>query len=101
MVEPRTQPWDAGGNRDSLKRNGKLTIPALAVWGTISISGAVLEQMMMREVAEDVTALRIPDAAPEENPIAFAKAIIDLIRPANVGDVRITTAEKVLKNLYL
>jgi hypothetical protein len=46
-----------------LKRNGKLTAPVLAVGGATSTSGPLIDQMM-REVAETVTAVRMPRTAP-------------------------------------
>ena len=73
---------DGEDNREALQRNGKLSIPVLATWGTISNSGPLLEDMM-REVAENVSGLRIPDTAhwiPEENPAAFANAVIEYLR---------------------
>jgi len=73
---------DGEDNLEALQRNGKLTIPVLATWGTISNSGPLLEDMM-REVAENVSGLRIPDTAhwiPEENPAAFANAVIECLR---------------------
>jgi pimeloyl-ACP methyl ester carboxylesterase len=72
---------DAEDNRAALARNGKLTIPVLAVGGAISTSGPLVEQMM-HEVAEDVTGIRIPDTAhwiAEENPEAFAAALLDFV----------------------
>ncbi len=50
---------DITDNRESLRRNGKLRIPVLALGGTISTTGALVEEMM-REVAEDVKGIRIP-----------------------------------------
>lgn len=70
---------DADDNRDALRRNGKLTIPVLAVGGATSTSGPLVEEMM-HEVAEDVTGLRISGAAhwiPEENPTAFASGLLE------------------------
>jgi pimeloyl-ACP methyl ester carboxylesterase len=70
---------DAEDNRAALARNGKLTVPVLAMGGEISTSGALVEEMM-REVAEDVTGLRVPRTAhwvPEENPEAFVRAVLD------------------------
>ncbi len=37
---------DVEDNRNALKRNGKLTVPVLAVCGTISNSGPLVEEMM-------------------------------------------------------
>ena len=70
---------DAEDNRAALARNGRLTIPVLAVGGEISTSGALVEEMM-REVAEDVTGVRVPRTGhwvPEENPDALARAVLD------------------------
>jgi pimeloyl-ACP methyl ester carboxylesterase len=72
---------DADDNRDALKRRGKLTIPVLAVAGTTSTSGPLVEGMM-REVAENVTGLRIPGAAhwiAEENPEAFMAGLLSFL----------------------
>jgi pimeloyl-ACP methyl ester carboxylesterase len=69
---------DAEDNREALRRNGKLTIPVLAVGGATSTSGPLVEDMM-REVAEDVTGLRIPGTAhwiAEEQPAAFTSAVL-------------------------
>ena len=62
-------------NRAALERNGKLTVPVLAVGGEISTSGALVEEMM-REVAADVHGVRIPGTGhwvPEEKPEAFVR----------------------------
>jgi pimeloyl-ACP methyl ester carboxylesterase len=72
---------DAADNRAALARNGKLTVPVLAVGGEISTSGSVVEEMM-REVADDVTGIRVPRTAhwvPEENPDAFVRALLDFV----------------------
>ena len=72
---------DAEDNRAALARVGKLTIPVLAVGGDISTSGALVEEMM-REVAEDVTGVRVPRTGhwvPEENPDALARAVLDFL----------------------
>jgi pimeloyl-ACP methyl ester carboxylesterase len=69
---------DAQDNRDGLARNGKLTMPVLAVGGATSTSGPLVEEMA-REVADDVTAVRIPGSAhwvAEENPSAFSEAAL-------------------------
>ncbi|NGO72830.1 alpha/beta fold hydrolase [Streptomyces boncukensis] len=68
---------DAADNRAALERNGKLTVPVLAVGGMTSTTGEVIGDMA-REVAEDVTVLRVPGTAhwiPEENPAELARAI--------------------------
>lgn len=70
---------DADDNRAALERNGKLTIPVLAVGGMTSTTGALMEEMM-QEVAEDVTGVRIPGTAhwiSEEQPEALANALLD------------------------
>jgi pimeloyl-ACP methyl ester carboxylesterase len=69
---------DASDNREALGRNGKLTVPVLAVAGAISNSGPLVEDMM-HEVAETVTGLRVPRTAhwiPEENPSAFTAGLL-------------------------
>ena len=45
--------------RDALSANGKLRIPLLAVGGDISTSGPLMAEMM-REVAKNVSELRVP-----------------------------------------
>jgi pimeloyl-ACP methyl ester carboxylesterase len=68
-------------NREALQRNGKLTIPVLAVGGATSTSGPVVEAMM-REVADDVRGLRIPGTAhwiPEENPADFLSGLLSFL----------------------
>ena len=72
---------DAADNRVALARNGKLTVPVLAVGGEISTSGPLVEEMM-REVAGDVTGVRIPRTAhwvAEENPADLVRALIDFL----------------------
>src|SRR5262249_20770537 len=74
---------DAEDNRDALKRNGKLSVPVLAVGGAISTSGPLVEEMM-QEVAETVTGLRVPQSAhwiAEENPSAFMKGLLGFLQP--------------------
>jgi pimeloyl-ACP methyl ester carboxylesterase len=69
-------------NRESLRQNGKLSIPVLAVGGEISTSGSLMKDMM-REVAENVTAVRIEGTAHwvvEENPDDFLSAFITFIQ---------------------
>jgi pimeloyl-ACP methyl ester carboxylesterase len=69
---------DARDNREALERNGRLTVPVLAVGGAMSTSGPLVEEMM-REVAENVTGAIIPGTAhwvPEEQPAAFAEALL-------------------------
>jgi pimeloyl-ACP methyl ester carboxylesterase len=72
---------DCEDNRAILERNGKLTIPVLAMGGEISTSGPIVEAMM-QEVAEDVAAVRIPGTAhwiAEENPQAFVGAVLGFL----------------------
>ena len=73
---------DSADNRDALQRNGKLTIPVLTVAGAISNSGPLLGDMM-REMADNVKAIRIPNTAhwvPEEQPDALSRALLDFLR---------------------
>jgi pimeloyl-ACP methyl ester carboxylesterase len=70
---------DAADNRAALERNGKLSVPVLAVGGETSTSGPVVEEMA-REVADDVTGSRIARSAhwiPEENPEALVSALVE------------------------
>ncbi len=74
---------DAEDNRDALRRHGKLTMPVLAVGGTSSTSGPLVEEMM-REVGENVTGLRVPRSAhwvAEENPAAVTAALLEFLKP--------------------
>lgn len=73
---------DAADNREALKQNGKLTVPVLAVGGAISTSGSLVEEMM-KEVAEDVTGLRVPRTAhwiPEENPTVLTEGLLKFLQ---------------------
>jgi pimeloyl-ACP methyl ester carboxylesterase len=68
---------DAAENRAALERDGKLTLPVLAVGGAISTTGKLMEPMM-REVADNVTSLLIPGVGhwiPEEQPRVLARAL--------------------------
>ena len=72
---------DIRDNRETLGQNGKLTIPVLAVGGAISTTGPLMEEMM-REVADNVTGLRIPATGhwiAEENPAAFTTALLKFL----------------------
>jgi pimeloyl-ACP methyl ester carboxylesterase len=72
---------DAEANRDALRRNGKLTVPVLAVGGATSTSGPHVEEMM-REVAENVRGVRVSRSShwiPEENPSALSAALLDFL----------------------
>ncbi|AXK34521.1 alpha/beta hydrolase [Streptomyces armeniacus] len=79
----RTFDQDAEDNRAALRRNGRLTVPVLAVGGAISTTGPLIEEMM-REVAEDVTGLVVPGTGhwiPEEDPEAVVAAVRDFAGP--------------------
>ena len=68
---------DVADNRSALERDGKLTVPVLAVGGAISTTGKLMEPMM-REAADNVTALLIPGVGhwiPEEQPRVLAQAL--------------------------
>jgi pimeloyl-ACP methyl ester carboxylesterase len=83
----RTFDRDAEDNRAALRRNGKLTVPVLAVGGASSTSGPLVEEMM-REVADNVAGLRVPGTAhwvPEENPQALVRAVLQFAGPATNG----------------
>ena len=72
---------DVEDTRDALRRNSRLTMPVLAVGGATNTSGPLVEEMM-REVAQDVTGLRVPGAAhwiAEENPRVFAAALLKFL----------------------
>ena len=69
---------DIADNRQGLAEHGKLTMPVLAVGGRASTTGPLMAEMM-REVAKDVSELRVPNAAhwiAEENPTALAEGLI-------------------------
>ncbi|QNR85944.1 alpha/beta hydrolase [Pedobacter riviphilus] len=73
---------DVTDNRAYLAKNGKLSIPVLAVGGAISTSGAIMEEMM-KEVATNVTAVRIPNTAHwvvEENPEIFLSEFLEFLK---------------------
>jgi pimeloyl-ACP methyl ester carboxylesterase len=77
----RTFDKDAEDNRDALKRNGKLTIPVLAIGGAASLNAPIMEPMM-REVTDNVTGATIAGAAhwiAEENPEAFLAALLPFL----------------------
>jgi pimeloyl-ACP methyl ester carboxylesterase len=72
---------DADDNREALERNGKLTVPVLAVGGATSTSGPFIEEMM-REVADTVTGVRVSRSAhwiPEENPGELTTAVLEFL----------------------
>ncbi|MCI2416906.1 alpha/beta hydrolase [Saccharopolyspora sp. K220] len=74
---------DAADNRAALERHGKLAVPVLAMGGMTSTTGELMAEMA-REVAEDVTGVRVPPTAhwiPEENPAAFVEAVLNFAAP--------------------
>lgn len=67
----------AGHSSRPLAERGKLAMPVLAVGGQTSTTGPLMADMM-REVAADVTELRVPNAAhwiAEENPEALVEGL--------------------------
>ena len=78
---------DIEDNRQGLAELGKLTMPVLAVGGQASTTGPLMADMM-REVADDVTELRVPNAAhwiAEENPTALAEGLIAFLAPGGAS----------------
>src|SRR6516164_6982832 len=76
----RTFEQDAADNRAALAQQGKLKMPVLFLGGELSFS-VPLGVEMMKEVAEDVTGLRVPGAGhwiPEEQPDLLVAAILEL-----------------------
>jgi pimeloyl-ACP methyl ester carboxylesterase len=74
---------DIEDNRQGLAERGKLTMPVLAVGGQASTTGPLMAEMM-REVADNVTELRVPGAAhwiAEENPTALVEGLIAFLAP--------------------
>jgi pimeloyl-ACP methyl ester carboxylesterase len=72
---------DREENLTALDRNGKLTIPVLAVYGELSNTGPGVEEMM-HEFAENVTGLEIFGAAhwiAEENPDVFTTGLLQFL----------------------
>ena len=68
--------------RDGLSAQGKLAIPVLAVGGDISTTGPLMAPMM-REVAANVTELRVPRTGhwiAEENPEDFLNGLLAFLR---------------------
>jgi pimeloyl-ACP methyl ester carboxylesterase len=72
---------DIEDNRAAVARNGKLTIPVLAVGGAASTTGPLMADMM-GEVAENVSEFRVPRTGhwiAEENPGAFVERLRDFL----------------------
>ena len=64
-----------------MAERGKLKMPVLAVGGQASTTGPLMAEMM-REVAEDVSELRVSNAAhwiAEENPADFVAGLIKFL----------------------
>lgn len=69
---------DAVDNKAALKKNGRLTMPVLALGGTSSFY-LPIAKTMLAEVAKKVTVVGIPDAGhwiAEENPKALVEEIL-------------------------
>ena len=78
---------DAEDNRAALQRDGKLRLPVLAVGGAVSTTGPLMAEMM-REVADDVTELRVPRTAhwiAEENPDALVAGLLAFLKRSAPG----------------
>jgi pimeloyl-ACP methyl ester carboxylesterase len=72
---------DAHDNQSALERNGKLRIPVLAVFGSISNTGSGVKEMM-EEVAEVVTGAEISRSGhwiAEENPDELAAVLREFL----------------------
>jgi pimeloyl-ACP methyl ester carboxylesterase len=72
---------DVADNRSVLARVGKLDIPVLSIGGAASTTGPVMEGMI-REVANDVRGILMPEAAhwvAEENPEGLLAAITGFV----------------------
>lgn len=70
---------DGENNKAALKKNGKLTMPVLALGGTSSFFLPIAKEMM-NEVAKNVTVRPIPDCGhwiAEENPNALQRQLLD------------------------
>jgi pimeloyl-ACP methyl ester carboxylesterase len=75
---------DISDNRDAIRREGKLTLPVLAVGGAASTTGPLMGEMM-REVADNVTSFRVPGTGhwiAEENPSIFTAELLKFIGAA-------------------
>ena len=72
---------DIADNKSALEQSGRLTIPVLALGGEVSTLGPVMGEMM-REVADDVRAVRVPGTGhfiAEENPVAMTEALLSFL----------------------
>ncbi|HUO01081.1 MAG TPA: alpha/beta hydrolase [Bradyrhizobium sp.] len=72
---------DVADNQSALEQSGRLTIPVLALGGDVSTLGPVMGEMM-REVADNVSVVRVPGTAhfiAEENPVAMAEAVLSFL----------------------
>ncbi|MEO6840173.1 MAG: alpha/beta hydrolase [Bradyrhizobium sp.] len=72
---------DVEDNKQALEQFGKLMLPVLAIGGEISTLGSVMGEMM-REVAENVRAVRVPGTAhfiAEENPAAMTAELLSFL----------------------
>lgn len=72
---------DIADNRSALEQSGRLTIPVLALGGDVSTLGPVMGEMM-REVADNLSVVRVPGTAhfiAEENPVAVAEALLSFL----------------------
>jgi pimeloyl-ACP methyl ester carboxylesterase len=80
---------DGEANGSALAQNGKLALPVLAVGGAASTTGPLMAEMM-REVANDVTEFRVPQAAHwivGENPAVFVAKLLEFLATP-LGSVR-------------
>ena len=74
---------DAEDNKAALKKNGRLTMPVLALGGTASFY-LPIAKAMLAEVAKNVTVIGIPDCGhwiAEENPRALFEEILKFCTP--------------------
>ena len=72
---------DVEDNKAALAASGKLAVPVLAIGGQISTLGPVMGEMM-REVADNVRAVRVPGTAhfiAEENPAALISELLGFL----------------------
>ena len=72
---------DGEDNKAALKKNGRLTMPVLALGGTSSFF-LPIAKVMLAEVAKNVTVTGIPDCGhwiAEENPKAFVEELLKFV----------------------